>query len=254
VTGSERTQEITENGMTPRPSLRIERATPLAVETVGLARRFARRWVLRGIDLQVEPGEVVALTGRNGSGKTTLLRLVASLLRPTRGEIRVFGHDTVREGSACRPLIGLLAHNAGLYDDLTAAENLKFAQRMAGLPAVAAELSEVLDRVGLSHFEWERVRGFSAGMRRRLGLARLLLRPPRLLLLDEPYASFDEDGIQVVNEFAVRVAAEGAAVLLSTHDLTRAQAVIHRRLHIEDGLLAEQPIDARPVRPAGGRA
>jgi heme exporter protein A len=224
------------------------------VETTGLARRFARRWVLRGIDLQVEPGEVVALTGRNGSGKTTLLRLVASLLRPTRGEIRVFGHHTVQDGPAVRPLIGLLAHNAGLYDDLTAVENLKFAQRMAGLPARAAELSETLDRVGLSHVEFERVRGFSAGMRRRLGLARLLLRPPRLLLLDEPYASFDEDGIQVVNEFAVKLATEGAAVLLSTHDLTRAQQVIHRRVHIQDGLLAELPVDSRPVRPAGGLA
>jgi len=240
--------------MTPRPSLRIERATPLAVETAGLARRFGRRWVLRGVDLQVEAGEVLALTGRNGSGKTTLLRLIATLLRPSRGQVRVYGHDTVHEGAAVRPLIGLLAHNAGLYDDLTATENLKFAQLMAGLPARPADLSQVLDRVGLSSVEFERVRGFSAGMRRRLGLARLLLRPPRLLLLDEPYASFDEDGIQVVNEFAIGLGEAGAAVLLSTHDLTRAQGVIHRRLHIEDGLLVEAPLEGKPVRPAGGLA
>lgn len=238
--------------MTPRPSLRIERATPLAVETSALARRFGRRWVLRGIDLQVEAGEVVALTGRNGSGKTTLLRLVASLIRPTRGEVRVYGHHTVQDGAAVRPLVGILAHNAGIYDDLTAAENLVFAQRMSGMAADRHVISEMLDRVGLSHVEFERVRGFSAGMRRRLGLARLLLRPPRLLLLDEPYASFDQDGIDVVNEFAVHIREQGGAVLLSTHDLTRASMVLDRRVHIEDGLLSEQPVER--VRPAGGLA
>lgn len=240
--------------MTPRPSLRIERATPLAVETTGLARRFGRRWVLRGIDLQVEAGEVVALTGRNGSGKTTLLRLVASLIRPTRGQVRVYGHDTVADGANVRPLVGVLAHSAGIYDDLTAAENLVFAQRMAGLSADRAVISEMLDRVGLSHVEFERVRGFSAGMRRRLGLARLLLRPPRLLLLDEPYASFDQDGIDVVNEFAVHTRERGGAVLLSTHDLTRAALVLDRHVHITDGLLADQPVEDRGGRPLGGLA
>jgi heme exporter protein A len=240
--------------MTPRPSLRIERATPLAVETSALARRFGRRWVLRGIDLLVEAGEVVALTGRNGSGKTTLLRLVASLIRPTRGQVRVYGHDTVEAGASVRPLVGILAHSAGIYDDLTAAENLVFAQRMAGLSADMAAISETLDRVGLSQFEFERVRGFSAGMRRRLGLARLLMRPPRLLLLDEPYASFDQDGIEVVNEFAVHTREQGGAVLLSTHDLARAEAVYDRRVHIEDGLLVEGTRGDRTGLPAGGLA
>jgi heme exporter protein A len=224
------------------------------VETSALARRFGRRWVLRGIDLQVEAGEVVALTGRNGSGKTTLLRLVASLIRPTRGSILVFGHDTVRDGAGVRPLVGILAHNAGLYDDLTASENLVFSVRMAGHSARTAPISETLDRVGLANFEFERVRGFSAGMRRRLGLARLLLRPPRLLLLDEPYASFDQDGIELVNEFAARTRAEGGTVLLSTHDMARAAGVADRRVHIVDGLLSEQPLEGRPPLPAGGLA
>jgi heme exporter protein A len=225
--------------MTPRPSLRIERDTAAAVAAAGVARRFGRRWVLRGIDLVVEPGQIVALTGRNGSGKTTLLRIVASVLRPTRGTLTVFGYDTAREGAEVRPLIGLLGHNAGLYDDLSAGENLIFAQRMAGLHADGVAISAVLDRVGLAHVEFERVRGFSAGMRRRLALARLLLRPPRVLLLDEPYASFDEDGIEVVNQFATEIRRQGGAVLLSTHDLTRAALLIDRRLHIADGQIAE---------------
>ncbi|NJD09695.1 MAG: heme ABC exporter ATP-binding protein CcmA [Gemmatimonadetes bacterium] len=222
-----------------------------AVLAAGVARRFGRRWVLRGIDLAIQPGQVVALTGRNGSGKTTLLRLIASILRPTRGEIQVFGFHTIREGASVRPLVGMLAHNAGIYDDLTAAENLVFALRMAGHSARRAPISEVLDRVGLTSFEFERVRGFSAGMRRRLGLARLLLRPPRLLLLDEPYASFDQDGIELVNEFAARIRDEGGAVILSTHDIGRAAVVADRRAHIADGLLGEQAIPGVPA--AGGQ-
>src|SRR5690606_16945753 len=180
-----------------------------AVALHGLARRFGRRWVLRGIDLRVEPGEVVALTGRNGSGKTTLLRVCATALRPTRGTGEVFGNDLVRDADAIRELIGFLGHHPGLYDDLTAAENLVFACRMAGMPASESAVVAALEQVGLAEERKERVRGFSAGMRRRLALARLLLRPPRLLLLDEPYASFDADGILLVNRFASRIAAEG---------------------------------------------
>ena len=208
----------------------------------GLARRFGRRWVLRGIDLRVEPGEIVALTGRNGSGKTTLLRVCATALRPTRGGGTVFGHDLVDAADEVRDVIGLLGHRAGLYDELTAAENLVFACRMAGVPAADAAIVAALEQVGLADERRERVRGFSAGMRRRLALARLILRPPRLLLLDEPYASFDADGILLVNRFAGRVAADGGAVLLATHDLLRARELIHRDVHLSDGVATERAV------------
>ena len=210
-----------------------------AIRLAGLARRFGQRWVLRGIDLDVLPGEVLALTGRNGSGKTTLLRIVATLLRPTRGSATVFGHDVIDAPDRIRALVGLLGHNTALYDDLTAAENLVFAQRMAGGSANHDAVRRALDHVGLAHAGKERVRGFSAGMRRRLGLARLLLRPPQLLLLDEPYASFDQDGIDVVNAFATGVARAGGVVMLATHDLARAHDIVTRRLHIADGRLTE---------------
>jgi heme exporter protein A len=210
-----------------------------AIRLDAIARRFGQRWVLRGIDLVVDPGEVLVLTGRNGSGKTTLLRIIGTMLRPTRGTATVFGHDTVRSPEGIRASVGLLGHNNALYDDLTAAENLIFSLRMAGRRADADAIAGALEQVGLTHVRRERVRGFSAGMRRRLGLARLLLRPPRLLLLDEPYASFDQDGIDVVNEFAQHTARQGGVVLLSTHDLTRATEVMTRRVHIADGRLTE---------------
>ena len=223
-----------------------------AIRLNGVARRFGQRWVLRGLDLTVQRGEVVVLTGRNGSGKTTLLRIVATLLRPTRGTAVVFGHDTVREGERIRGHVGMLGHNSSLYDDLTAAENLVFSTRMAGLPADRVAIELALAQVGLAAERSERVRGFSAGMRRRLGLARLLLRPPQVLLLDEPYSSFDEDGIGVVNEFVREVSARGGVVLLSTHDIGRAEDVVTRRVHITDGRLGDVATTA-PAAPAAHR-
>jgi heme exporter protein A len=210
-----------------------------AIRLQGVARRFGERWVLRGIDLEADAGQVIALTGRNGSGKTTLLRIIATLLRPSRGSAQIFGLDTVHEPEGIRERVGLLGHNNSLYDELTAAENLQFSLRMAGLPADPVAIAGALEQVGLSAEKRERVRGFSAGMRRRLGLARLLLRPPTLLLLDEPYASFDADGIQMTNAFVAQTAARGGVVLLSTHDLARAQDIVTRRVHIAEGRLTE---------------
>jgi heme exporter protein A len=215
-----------------------------AIRLNGVARRFGQRWVLRGVDLDVGAGEIIAMTGRNGSGKTTLLRIIATLIRPTRGTATVLGHDTVQAGDLIRGDVGLLGHNSGLYSDLTAAENLIFAMRMAGRRAEAAAIDRALGVVGLEDVRLDTVRGFSAGMRRRLGLARLMLRPPRVLLLDEPYASFDEDGVDVVNAFVIEVAHAGGCVLLTTHDMARGVDVVTRHVHIADGLLVENSHDA----------
>jgi heme exporter protein A len=207
----------------------------LAVELDNIARRFARRWVLRGASMQVKAGEIVGVLGRNGSGKTTLLRVLATTLRPTRGTGSVYGNELVKDADAVRDCVGVLGHHSGLYDDLTAAENLRFATQMSGLKLPRERLLEALNDVGLGDEAQERVRGFSAGMRRRLALARLLLRPPQLLLLDEPYAAFDQHGIDFVNQFVRNTAARGGAALVVTHDPARASDVTHRMVRIVDG-------------------
>lgn len=212
-----------------------------ALELRGVAQRFGRRWALRGITLEAAGGEILALTGRNGSGKTTLLRICATLLRPTRGSGRIFGHDLVRDAGRVRERVGYLAHDAGLYANLTAEENLVFAERMRGGPTERGRILRVLEDTGLAGERNERVRGFSAGMRRRLALARLLLRPPDLLLMDEPYASFDEDGIARVNAFAAAVAGRGGLAMIATHDLARARGLPFRHIHLEEGQIVDGP-------------
>lgn len=186
--------------------------------------------------------------GRNGSGKTTLLRVIATALRPSRGSGSVFGHDFVGETDDIRGLIGVLGHHSGLYDDLTAFENLQFAMRMYGLDMPRARIQEALDEVGLGHEAKERVRGFSAGMRRRLALARLLLRPPKLLLLDEPYAAFDQHGIDQVNAYVRTIVDGGGAALIATHDLARARGVAERVVRIVDGRIAQDAATADVLR------
>jgi heme exporter protein A len=208
------------------------RAAPstAAVELTGIAQRLGHRWALRSVSLRVESGEVLAIVGPNGSGKTTLLRVVGTSLTPTRGSGRVFGRDLVDEADAVRELIGMLGHATGLYDDLSAAENLAFAQRMHGGLASGPAIDAALERVGMRKHASERVRGLSSGMRRRVALARLLLRRPRLLLLDEPYNTFDVAGVAVVDAVIRETARAGGAALVVTHDLSRTSGAGYDRV------------------------
>ena len=206
----------------------------------GIAKRFGRRWALRGAALRIDPGTVTALMGHNGSGKTTLLRILATSLRPTRGEGTILGHRLVRDAGAIREHVGVLTHAPGVYADLTARENLEFARRMWG-GATAVSVDDALEIVGLAHAAGDRAAGFSSGMTRRLALARLIMRPPRLLLLDEPFASFDTDGIALVYDVVRETAARGGIALIATHDPDRAAVVVDRVLRLQDGLVAPDP-------------
>jgi heme exporter protein A len=210
----------------------------------GVAKRFGRRWALRGVSLEVPAGAAYALMGHNGSGKTTLLRIVATTLRPTRGKGRVLGHDLSSGADAIREEVGALYHAAGVYGDLTARENLEFSRRMWGGRS-SVGVDEALERVGLTHAAEERAAGFSSGMTRRLALARLVMRPPKILLLDEPYASFDTDGIELVNQMVVVTVRRGGLVLIATHDPERSNGVVDGVITLQDGRLAP-PATVRP--------
>ncbi len=188
--------------------------------------------------MRVESEEVIGILGHNGSGKSTLLRIVSTALRPTLGTGAVYGADLAKEATTVRECIGFLAHAAGNYDDLTAAENLKFAAAMGGYDT--AGIDAILERVGLTHVAEERARGFSAGMSRRLALGRLLLARPRLLLLDEPYNNFDAAGIGLVNEVITETCQRGGAAIVVVHDRRQAEHLIDRDIVLARGALVPQ--------------
>ncbi|MFW6078663.1 MAG: heme ABC exporter ATP-binding protein CcmA, partial [Gemmatimonadota bacterium] len=217
-------------------SVRERGAGRPAVALDGVARRFGRTWPLRGVRLRVGVGELVALTGPNGSGKTTLLRIIATALRPTRGGGRVLGRDLITEADAVRSQIGLVGHSAGLYGDLTANENLRFVQRMLDRSDPADAVRDALEAVGLAAQAERRVREFSAGMRRRLALARLLLQRAPVWLLDEPFASLDGEGAERVGRLIdEHRRAGGGAVIVATHSPERLGPRVDRVVRLEAG-------------------
>jgi heme ABC exporter ATP-binding subunit CcmA len=223
-----------------RPHLILPSVSPIPVHAIALqdiAHRFGRRWALRGVSLTVPRGEVLALLGHNGSGKSTLLRVASTVIRPTRGQGTIYGVDIVRQAATVRAMIALLSTDPGVYGDLTAFENLHFAARMLGVLPDPLALRRALDRVGLGRDEHELARNMSSGMQRRLSIARLLLREPQLLFLDEPYNSLDTEGAALVNALIRETRARGGTVLLVAHDIARAEGLPDRTVTIEDGVL-----------------
>ena len=194
--------------------------------------------VLDGVSLDVRAGEAVALLGANGAGKTTLLKILATLLRPTRGTATIAGHDVVRAPEAVRPLLGVVAHGAWVYDDLTARENLKFWATLGGLTARGDDVTAALAGVGLEPVADARVRTFSAGMKRRLSLARVMLAKPRVLLLDEPFAGLDQQAKKWLEGRLEAFKAAGAALLMVTHSFGRELGVADRLAVLAAGRIA----------------
>jgi heme ABC exporter ATP-binding subunit CcmA len=198
------------------------------IDARGLVKWYGANSALRGIDLSVASGELLVLFGPNGSGKTTLLKILSGRIRPTRGVARVAGRDVGEDGDRVRSLIGTLGHGHQLYEALSARENLAFAATMLGVDRPRERISTALARVGLDAVGDSRVRTFSSGMKRRLALAKLMLREPRVILMDEPYAGLDLEAAKVLEEYLLASKADGAAAVLATHSLTRGFAVADR--------------------------
>lgn len=205
---------------------------------VSLLGRFP---ALAGVDLDVAAGEVVLLHGPNGAGKTTLLRACAGLVPVVAGEAEVLGVDLRRDRRAVRRRVGMLGHATFLYDDLTVADNVRFAARAAG--ARVGDAEGAMARLGLDgRLAQVPVARLSAGQRRRTALAAVVARRPELWLLDEPHAGLDAAGRDVLDEIVGEAAAGGATILFASHDLDRAAALATRRVlvaggQVRDGLL-----------------
>jgi heme exporter protein A len=193
-----------------------------------LVKRFGPKTVLRGLDFNVEKGEFVALLGPNGAGKTTFLRILASLSRPTLGEVTISGYRLPRDAAAVRQRLGVVSHLPLLYGDLTADENLRFYGRMYGITDLEPRITEVLKLVGLENRRRDLVRTFSRGMQQRLAIGRSVLHDPEVMLFDEPHTGLDQDACNMLDTVLREVAARGRTVVMTSHDLSRAADLASR--------------------------
>ncbi len=178
----------------------------IAISVRGLVRDYGDRRVLQGVDVDLEAGRSLAVLGPNGSGKSTLLRVLATLLRPGGGQVRVLGCELPKESWKLRGQVGYLGHEPLLYEDLTGRENLEFQARMHGIPPeeAAARIEADLAVVGMTRRSRDRVSDYSAGMRQRIAICRAVLHRPALLLLDEPDSNLDPEGREAVRSLIGR--------------------------------------------------
>lgn len=216
----------------------IMTTTP-AIEITNLTRRMGGQLVLRGVDLEVAPGRLVVLRGGNGAGKTTLLKVLATRLRPTSGVARLFGFDVFRQQAEVRSRLGMLSVLGGSYPVLSARENMALAADMSGAPR--ENIDGLLEQVGLDSAASKYVRAYSSGMKKRLGLARLMLIDPDLWLLDEPYAALDDDGKDLVDQVVTSARERGRTLLMASHESDRHALKPDAVLQLHDGKLRLAP-------------
>jgi heme exporter protein A len=193
-----------------------------------LFKRFGMKTVLRGLDFEVHPGEFVALLGPNGAGKTTFLRILASLSRPSLGTVSVAGYRLPDQAAAVRARLGVVSHLPLLYGDLTAEENLRFFGRMYGVADIEGRITEVLELIGLAERRRDLIRTFSRGMQQRLAIGRAVFHDPDVMLFDEPHTGLDQDASAMLDEVLRSVAAKGRTIVMTSHDLMRAEDLAMR--------------------------
>jgi heme exporter protein A len=203
-----------------------------------LIKTFGSRIVLRGVNLTINEGDFVTLMGANGAGKTTLLHIVATLSKPTGGSISISGYSTATSATELRRFIGLVSHKTLLYDDLTAAQNLRFYARMYDVPDRSNRIETLLNQVGLWGRRHDLVRTYSRGMQQRLAIARAMLHNPPLLLLDEPDTGLDQHAADKLNELLSAVGATQRTILMTTHNLERGLALGNRVVILAKGKIA----------------
>jgi len=200
-----------------------------------VSRHYGRRRALVRVSLTCRAGEVLGLLGPNGAGKSTLLSILATLLSPSTGNVSYGGRTAAEMGPGLRARLGFLSHDLHLYPELTARENLVFFARLYGLPAVEDRVASALARAGLAARADDVVTGFSRGMRQRLALERALLHEPRLLLLDEPFTGLDDASVAALVARLKEMRAAGRIVVVVTHDLDVAEALLDKVAVLKDG-------------------
>jgi len=207
------------------------------ISVKGLRKAFGRHRVLRGIDLDIEAGSSVILLGPNGAGKTTLLRILATLSKPTGGDVSIAGVSVNDNPEGIRQYLGLVSHSPLLYGDLSAEENLEFYGRLYGMPKNSDRKKDLLQRVGLYHRRKDLVRTFSRGMVQRMAIARALLHNPPILLLDEPDTGLDPQAAEMMTNLLREIGGSERTIVMTTHHLERGLELADRVTILAQGKL-----------------
>jgi heme exporter protein A len=211
---------------------------PVAVEANGLCRRYGRRWALIDVSFRVPRGSACMVAGRNGSGKSTLLRVLSTAIRADRGSGSVEGFDLASASDEVRRRVALLSHAAYIYEALSPMENLRLLARFLGRDGGREAIAPLLEEVGLAERADDPVSTFSAGMRKRLALARVLMQEAAVVMLDEPYGQLDPPGFRFVESLFGALRRRGTTVLVATHQLDRGAALCDSGIVLETGRVA----------------
>jgi heme exporter protein A len=209
------------------------------LEINDVSKRYGARWAISRLQFSLAENQSLLLTGHNGSGKSTLLKMIATAAFPTAGEIKVFQQDVKLNRNVLRTKVALLSHANFLYEDLSASENLSILGKFLGVSDLNLKIENTLTKVKLIERQHSPVRQFSAGMRKRLAIARLLLKQPKMALLDEPFGELDPQGIVEMEGFISELKSAGCTIVLATHLIPQGLRLTDKRLHLENGRMAE---------------
>ncbi len=230
-----------------------------AFELREVSKIFGEHAALERIQLRIEPGESLFLYGPNGAGKTTLLRILATLSRPSEGQVLFGGRDLTRNSDSVKAAIGFASHATFLYGELTAFENLRFTGTLFGLGGLKRKIEAALDLFGVRDRADVPVRELSRGLQQRVSLARAFLNDPQFLLLDEPFTGLDAQAAEVLENFLRRLPEQGKTLVFSTHDFEQGAALARRLVVLErgrlryDGPLSLAPLERLGIAPGGGQ-
>ncbi len=234
----------------------MDERSQIAIETVDLTKKYGELTAVNKLNLSISEGEIFGLLGPNGAGKTTTILMLLGLTEPTSGKARVCGHDSTREPLAVKRVVGYLPDNVGFYEDLTAVENILYTADLNQIPRkeALARTYNLLDRVGLADVADKEVGKFSRGMRQRLGIADVLVKKPKIVILDEPTLGIDPDGVKQMLDIIVRMSKEERiTVLLSSHLLHQVQQICSRvGIFVKGRMVAEGSVEMLGLQIMGG--
>ncbi|CAG9609322.1 heme ABC exporter ATP-binding protein CcmA [Pseudoneobacillus rhizosphaerae] len=209
------------------------------IQTKQLIKRVGDKVILRGVNLSIKEGQTVAILGPNGAGKSTILKVIATLIKPSSGEVLINNKEIKKHALEVKSLIGYLPHASLLYDHFTPLENLILFGKLYGVKDVEKRAKELIEKVGLSFFLHEPVKSFSRGMIQRVAIARAIVHEPRIILLDEPHTGLDQQAIVILNKVILEMKAQGTTTVMVTHDFKQAAEICDRIIIVKNGKIVD---------------